>query len=71
MKIETSYVNMKHPEFIGGEQAVKQVHFDQLWWALNPVQIFVATEGDQGDKDKKKKEKKQPKEDSGLAPSAF
>jgi len=51
VKIEMAYVNMKHPEFIGGEQAVRQ--------------IFVAAEGDPNDpKQKKKQTQQKPKEDS-------
>jgi len=53
--IETAYINMKHPEFIGGEQAVRQ--------------IFIAAEGDPNDpknKNKKKEGAKQKDEASFM-----
>eukprot|EP00658_Telonema_sp_P-2_P015693 TRINITY_DN1605_c0_g1_i4.p1 TRINITY_DN1605_c0_g1~~TRINITY_DN1605_c0_g1_i4.p1 ORF type:complete len:677 (-),score=149.15 TRINITY_DN1605_c0_g1_i4:391-2421(-) len=52
--IETSYVNMKHPEFIGGEQAVRQ--------------IFIAAEGDPNDPKNKKKASKQESKQETAPP---
>merc|ERR1712166_424182 len=61
VQIETAYINMKHPEFIGGEQAVRQ--------------IFMALEGDPNQKGKKQPTKKEgggggKAEGGGLAATA-
>jgi dynamin 1-like protein len=46
VQIEVAYINMKHPEFIGGEQAVRQ--------------IFMALEGDPANQPKGSSKKQQP-----------